>query len=194
MNPEQVQELMEFLTKVQEFAENGLVLTPAIANDNRLEITSPRELTRQERTDLRQTLPAKYVLTFKVGMSVALVRIINQTLAPTGVRANLKEGKDRHLQVTLEGQTENLDQGEFWNALCDILKRDGYFKSWTDGRATYIPEAIKAIASNPWDRPCISEEDVKDLCIVLNARTGKGHDVNEIINDSTLFATVTKGA
>jgi len=135
-------------------------------------IMSPKGLGKTEQDLIRQAIPEEIPIEFKQGPRMSTIMAIKQILAAVGAQGEFRsETSKAEIEIT------GIDQlHPIWKDVDKIIKRDGFFKSWTlkvEGtEVTYNPEVAKALESHTNVRShSITKEDISDLGILLNAST-----------------------
>jgi hypothetical protein len=109
---------------------------------------------------------------------IALKRLVYKISSQT--RCSIKhdfsspDKKPTHMKITFTcvGKNEDcdeLDNDATWEEICAIMNNDGYFESWEFQDFFYNKAAAAALATNKCMSHSVTTEDVKDVCILVNA-------------------------
>ena len=140
---------------------------------------TPEKVPPEVQQELNNAIGTKLI--FQQGIKPSSVQQIQRALDVLGtkqaaIRSNRNQAGDRHLSLELESDsTENVEI--LWTRICEIMSRDGYYKSWEMGDRKWNPTVSNAVASNKVRDRGITNNDLLDLTIIL----GAAKDVNEVI-------------
>lgn len=87
------------------------------------------------------------------------------------------ETQKRHLILKLESEDQE-GTSKFWDQLCRILSKDGYYQTWEMGDNKYDPKVAAAIGEHKERDRGINADDLMNLKIAL----GPEQDVLDVIN------------
>lgn len=133
-------------------------------------IITPKKLGVTEQSLFRSIVPEEVPLEFRAGPKQATIEQVKQILVSAGAKGDFIS--DTPNAIFKIRDIDVMDP--VWGQVTKILEGDGYFKSWTiqvegSQEVTINPDVVRAISTHKVRSEVITEEDIKDLNIFLNA-------------------------
>lgn len=173
-----------FLSMAMKHDAEGMIRGRAIT------LITPRELSKDSKIELVQSLPEGYEIVFSVGLRPSVKGLISEAIQQATPKEAVREAIRRatpsnppirftenpnHLKVETTFEIEGLDM--IWGYLCELMEKDGTYSSWTIGGRVYDSSAVKDIASHTRDK-VLTKDDMTDVQIML----GKANTIEELLD------------